>query len=243
VGVCRLHLLRFAQYDTVNRKLGLTWSTNYYESSLATEGGNMCTDGMGKLFATDWILEENANLTEEQVQQVLREYLNVELTILPWPRVSPHLDMSAKLVNAETWIIGEWPTGDPNTSAVNEMVAILEGMTASTGNPYTIYRVQQPDRLRSGYWRTYTNAYMQNGKLLVPTFGVDQDAAALAVFQQALPDWEIVGIDSTGFDGSGGAIHCSTHGIADRGQIDLLQARYGVQSDWALPSAKSPRYH
>jgi len=151
------------------------------------------------------------------VYQAFWDYLNVELTILPWPPISPHLDMCAKLVDPETWIIGEWPSDDPNTPYMDEMVSILESMTASTGHPYTIYRVTQPDRLPKGrgYWRTYTNAYMQNGKALVPIYGVEQDDAAIGVFQQALPGWKIVGINCTGFDGSGGAIHCSTHGIAE----------------------------
>ena len=64
---------------------------------------------------------------------------------------------------------------------------------------------------------------MQNGKVLVPIFDVEQDDDALAVFQQALPGWEIVGINCTGFDGSGGAIHCSTHGIASHDEIEFLK--------------------
>jgi agmatine deiminase len=211
--------------NNVNPKLHLLWGIDYYSSPVVTEGGNMCPDGMGMNFSTEWLLSENHTMSENELHQAFRDYLNVEITILPAPPVSPHLDMSAKLVDPETWIIGEWPPDDPNTPYIDEMVAILESMTASTGNPYTIYRVQQPERLPGsfGYWRTYTNAYMQNGKVLVPIYGVEQDSDALEVFQQALPDWEIVGINCTGFDGSGGAIHCSTHGIASHDQIEFLK--------------------
>ena len=98
------------------------------------------------------------------------------------------------------------------------------------GNPYKIFRIQQPARLsgdepeirKKGYWRTYTNAYQHNGKVLVPTYNVPEDAAALAVYQQALPGWEIVGIDSRGFDGYNGAIHCSTHEISGERAAQLL---------------------
>jgi agmatine/peptidylarginine deiminase len=55
---------------------------------------------------------------------------------------------------------------------------------------------------------------MQNGKVLVPLYNVEQDNAALAVFQQALPDWQIIGIECAPFGDIGGAIHCSTHEIA-----------------------------
>ncbi len=216
--------------NNVNPNLHELWGMDYYESPIVTEGGNLCTDGMGKVFSTTWIRYENFFMSEERLRQTFRDYLNVELTMLPWPPISPHLDMSAKLVDPETWIIGEWTPDDPNTPYMDEMVAILENMIASTGNPYTIYRVKQPDRLPTGYWRTYTNAYMQNGKVLVPIYGVEQDSAALAVFQEALPGWEIVGIDSTGFDGSGGAIHCSTHGIALHDEVYLFVGRLTSQA-------------
>ena len=203
--------------NNVNPALNEMWRMDYYESPILTEGGNLCTDGMGRVFCTRWCLLEASlvGMSEEELREAYWDYLNVELTILPWPPISPHLDMSAKLVDPETWIIGEWPPDDPNTPDINNMIAILDTMTASTGNPYTIYRVQQPDRLPSGYWRTYTNSYMQNGKVLLAVYGVEQDSAAIAVFQQVLPGYEIVPINCAGFDGSGGAIHCSTHGIAD----------------------------
>lgn len=213
--------------NAVNGNLSDIWGSDFYATTIQTEGGNMLGDGMGRLFATDWILQENPGKTEQRVRELFSNYMNVELTILPQPPVSPHLDMTAKIVDPETWIVGEWPPDDPNTPFADEIVQTLESMTASTGNPYTIYRVQQPDRLPGGYWRTYTNTYMQNGVVLVPTYGVEQDDAALAVFQAALPDWEVVGIDSTGFDGSGGAIHCSTHGIASQEIVDLLEEMYG----------------
>jgi len=217
--------------NNVNPGLESLWGMDYYSSPIVTEGGNLSPDGMGKLFCTSWIRRENFFMGEEELRQTLNDYYNVELTILPLPPISPHIDMCAKLVNPETWIIGEWPSDDPNTPYMDRLVAILESMTASTGNPYTIYRIQQPKRLPSGYWRTYTNAYMQNGKVLVPTFGVKQDKAALAVFQQALPGWEIVGIDCTGFDGSGGAIHCSAHGIAHHEEVSFLRSQLSAESN------------
>ena len=71
----------------------------------------------------------------------------------------------------------------------------------------------QPPPSDDGSWRTYTNAYMQNGKVFVPTYGVEQDTSALTVYQEALPDWEIIGIDCNAFADIGGVIHCSTHEI------------------------------
>jgi len=200
--------------NRANAKVSHELQASYFESPLVTEGGNMCPDGMGRVFCTAWIARENFFMSEDRLRQTFWDYYGAELVIMPEPPVSPHIDMCSKLVGPDTWIVGEWPPNDPNTPIMDEFVAVLEGMTASTGRPYTIHRIQQPSRLPSGYWRTYTNAYQHNGKVLVPTFDVPEDAAALGVYQQALPDWEIIGIDCQGFDGSGGAIHCSAHELA-----------------------------
>jgi agmatine deiminase len=209
--------------DKVNNRLQRLWGTDYYETPIDVQGGNVCTDGMGRVFCLESIVKENQpTLNEERLRQAFWDYLNVEMIILPEPPISPHLDMCAKLVDPETWIIGEWPQSDPNTPYVEEMVSILSNMTASTGNAYTIFRIQQPDRRPDGFWCTYTNAYMQNGKVLVPVYNVEQDTAALAVFQQALPDWEIIGIDCASFGDIGGAIHCSTHEIAGHNETTLF---------------------
>jgi hypothetical protein len=58
------------------------------------------------------------------------------------PPISLHLDMCVKLIDSETWIIGQWPQTDPNTSYVEEIVSILSNMIASTDNAYIIFRIQ-----------------------------------------------------------------------------------------------------
>ena len=143
-------------------------------------------------------------------------------------------------MDAETWVVGQWPPDDPNTPPVEQIVSILHSMTASTGNPYTIHRVKQPAQLNSGYWRTYANAYMQNGKLLVPIYSVPEDAAALAAFQAAAPGYEVVGIDCNVMNGSGGAIHCSTHGIAGQEQIVALQRLLALRNSQPQISVSLP---
>jgi len=218
------NIYRHFRDDKVNNRLQRLWRTDYYETPIDVQGGNLCTDGMGRVFCLESIVKENQPmLNEEQLRQVFWDYLNVEMIILPEPPISPHLDMCAKLVDPETWIIGQWPQNDPNTPYVEEIVSILNNMTASTGNTYTIYRIQQPTRRPDGFWNTYTNAYMQNEKVLVPLYNVEQDTTALAVFQQALPDWEIIGIDCASFGDIGGAIHCSTHEIAGHNETIQLK--------------------
>ncbi len=238
--------------NRVNDHLAENWPTNYYCTPIVCEGGNILTDGMGNLFCTNWMNFENqaigfwlarrfgtpTGLNEQQMRQTFWDYLNVELCIFPTPPISPHLDMCAKLVNPETWIIGQWPADDPNTPVVDAIIAMLDTMIAPTGNPYTIYRLQQPPRLPNGAWDSYTNSYMQNGTILVPKWGYpEQDSAALAVFQQALPTYEVVGISCIPMSGWGGCIHCSTHEIAS---WDVMEAWAAAQDMTAFVPMPEP---
>lgn len=57
-------------------------------------------------------------------------------------------------------------------------------------------------------WRTHANSVIANDVVLVPTYGLGTDAAALAIYRDALPDHRIVGIDSEALIILGGALHC-----------------------------------
>ena len=198
----------------------------------------MYPDGMGRVFCTEWLLWENPYHTEEEIKDWFWDYYNADLIILPAPPVSPHLDVSAKLVDPETWIVGEWPPTDPNTPVMDEIVTIFESMSASTGNPYAIHRISQPERLPNGYWRTYTNSYQQNGTVLIPVYDVAQDSLAVVCYREALPGYKIVPINCVGFDMSGGAIHCSTHGISWHGDDYLFTGE--ISMDPVYPPVQIP---
>jgi len=58
---------------------------------------------------------------------------------------------------------------------------------------------------------TYLNFSFVNGALLVPTFrDKKNDALALAIFQQALPNHKVIGIDCWELIWGLGAIHCAS---------------------------------
>ena len=57
---------------------------------------------------------------------------------------------------------------------------------------------------------TYANYLVINGAVLVPTYGTDLDAVALAQVQQAFPQHEIVGIDCQALIRQHGSLHCVT---------------------------------
>ena len=57
---------------------------------------------------------------------------------------------------------------------------------------------------------SYANFYFTNQALLVPTFGVDQDAEALAILESVVRDRPVVSIRSENLLLGLGAVHCVT---------------------------------
>lgn len=60
-------------------------------------------------------------------------------------------------------------------------------------------------------WPSYANALTVNGRVLVPTYGEpERDDAALAVYRQVMPDYDVIGIDARVAANAGGTVHCLT---------------------------------
>ncbi len=57
---------------------------------------------------------------------------------------------------------------------------------------------------------TYLNYYAANKVVLLPVFGVESDAEAIALFEELFPSKEIVPINVDGLYQLGGMLHCVT---------------------------------
>jgi len=61
---------------------------------------------------------------------------------------------------------------------------------------------------------TYANFLFVNGAVLVPTYGVKQDAQALKIFEQTFKNRDVVGIDCSTLIRQHGSLHCVTMNFA-----------------------------
>jgi agmatine deiminase len=68
----------------------------------------------------------------------------------------------------------------------------------------------QGDRLPA----TYANFLITNDCVLVPTYDVPQDEAAIAVLSRCFPDRDIIGIPCHALIEQGGSLHCITMQIS-----------------------------
>lgn len=197
--------------DEFPENLAGAWSLPFYTSDLRIEGGNFIADGAGVCFVTDRVIEQNEGyLTEAEVYDRLQTYCGCD-TVHVLDRLNDgtgHIDMFAKLLDADTMLMGQYDPGDPEYQTLEDNAALVESLVASTGEYYEVVRIPMPGN-PGAYW-TYTNSIIVNDNVYVPTYNDPLDPTALSIYQGAMPGYAIIGIDASSVIGSGGAVHCTT---------------------------------
>lgn len=207
---------------------------------LVNTGGNFMADGFGTAFASNLILEENLGTgfslsvkTEAQIDAMMLMYMGlnryIKMTTLPYDDIH-HIDMHMKLLNEETLLIGEFPTGISDGPQIELNIQyIQDNFLTPFGTPYKIIRIPmvpstggafagQP--FGNGLYRTYANGIFVNKTFIVPYYRQEFDTTAFRILQEAMPGYNIVGIDcdNTGSEmnlvGAGGVLHCITKDVA-----------------------------
>lgn len=227
-------LLGIATYDAVAAP-----------DDLVHTGGNFMVDGHGTAFSSKLILDENGpqsnwNVTvktKDQIDTIMRRYLGIHRYVLmdnlPYDAIH-HIDMHMKLLDEETLLVGEFPSGISDGPYIEANVQyVLDNYLSCYGRPYRVIRVPMVPS-ESGkfppnaYYRTYTNAVFVNRTLLVPTYREEYDTTALRILREALPGYNVVGIDCDNNNApiiaGNGAIHCITKEIGHSDPIWIAHA-------------------
>jgi len=107
---------------------------------------------------------------------------------------------------------------------------ILNNFQTPYGRPYRVVRIPMPPDeygQNPNQWSdylTYTNSLILNNLVLVPIYGLAQDSEALSIYQEAMPGYNIVGINMRNVIPASGAIHCITKEIAANDPIFISHA-------------------
>ena len=233
--------------DLVPEKVAEYFNMNMHNTTqapwdLMATGGNFMSDGMGTAFSSELIVDENSggyawegfdgnvyypDHTIEDINNTLEEFMGIDNYIimenLPYDGIH-HIDMHMKLLNEETLLIAEYPEGVADGPQIEANIQyVLENYTSAFGTPYDVIRIPSPPSSsgnypdNNGYYRTYTNSVFVNNTVLVPFYRTEYDTIAQRIYEQALPGYNIIGID---VDNQGqnlisysGAIHCITHSV------------------------------
>lgn len=190
-------------------------------SPLVLEGGAVECDGAGTAITTrSCVLNENRNpgWDEPRVEAALAEALGVRSVIwldagLAGDHTDGHVDNLARFV-APGRVVVSWPrAGDPNAEVLRAVHTTLKEARDATGRRPEVVKVPSPGRVTTEEGiapASYLNFFIGNRRVLVPTFGKESDAEALATLAALLPEREVQGIDARAILEGGGAIHCIT---------------------------------
>ena len=194
----------------------------HYVAPMVLEGGAISVDGEGTLLTTEQCLlnaNRNPDLTRSQIERTLSLYLGIRKVIWLGNGVEEditdgHVDGVAGFAGPHLVIAAQTKDrSDPNFNTLTENIDRLESASDARGRSIEIVRLVQPKpREVEGIHITpgYTNHYVANGGVIVPTYGISEDKIALETLRSVYPGREVIGVRCSYIEIGGGAVHCIT---------------------------------
>jgi agmatine deiminase len=215
----------------------------YSLEDFVLEGGSIHVDGEGTAMVTEACLlsaGRNPLLSKAEIEQKLKEYLNVEVVIwvphgIYLDETNEHIDNLCAFIRPGEVVLG-W-TDDPKEPQYAYSQATFEALSRqkdSKGRSLVIHKIPVPTDLwmtkeevegidqiattlprKAGDYlgASYINFYFCNGAVILPAFGHELDEQVKAIFTKLLPDKEIVQVYSREILLGGGNIHCMTQQV------------------------------
>jgi hypothetical protein len=219
--------------DFVPEFLESYWGLDYYGPNFEHDGGNMMTDGHGLMMMSTYVNQANPGMTNAQICQIYQDYFGQD-TIYIFQEIAfdltGHIDLWSKIMNDTTILVAQMQANDPNYQLVENHCARMDSIPTYNGGTFHIVRCPMPPLTPQGgggYYKSYLNSLLINGKAIVPIYNLEWDNAALQAYQTALgPEWEVVGINCNGIAFAGGAIHCTTIGVPRHDQDYLVDVDF-----------------
>ncbi len=180
------------------------------------EGGAVEVDGAGSIMTTKQCLlgaARNPGLDQAGLEARLRWALGGDRVIwldrgLANDHTDGHIDTLARFVAPGVVACMEPAANDPNREA---LAGILGDLRAAK---LEVVTVPSPgavlDASKTLMPASYMNFYIANTTVVIPTYGVASDDAAVAAIAKLFPSRRAVGLDGKAVVVGGGAFHCST---------------------------------
>ncbi|MBU0532020.1 agmatine deiminase family protein [Candidatus Micrarchaeota archaeon] len=198
----------------VGTTLGLYLDVPVYRLPIVIEGGNIISDGKGTIMVMDSVLTNNADIDQSHLESIMEDYYGAKrLIILPEApgELCGHIDLIVKFVDEDTLLVAQAPVDHKWHDSLESIADQLENITAANGKNYEVIRVLISSTTDETAEWSYINSLTLNSKVLVPIYGTPEDEQALELYRQAMPEYEIIGINDSIYPI--GAIHCQTKEI------------------------------
>ncbi len=201
--------------DAIPQALANHLGIERYGMNVVHTGGNYMTDGMGNSASTDLVWSENGNNQTFVLQQMddFAGVSNYHVTIDAQGDYIKHIDTWAKFLDVDKILIAEVPSWHHRYWAYEQVADYFAEQISAYGTPYQVYRVYTPQG------QPYTNALILNERVYVPITNSSWDSAALAVYEEAMPGYEVLGF--SGSWQSTDALHCRVKDISDIGMLNI----------------------
>ena len=219
--------------DNISGVFANFWQIPMYGMNLQHTGGNMMEDGRGHGVSDNLVFQENNN-NETNVRNKMRDYLGIDpyhVTIDPQGDYIAHVDCWGKYLAPDKILIAQVPQSNSHYADYESVANYFATTNCCWGYPYHVYRVYEP----GGYTLApYTNSLILNKTVYVPMgSNSTYNQQALAVYQEAMPGYEIVGVNggSAGWENTD-ALHCRTRGVMDFNMlfVDHRNVLFGEQA-------------
>jgi agmatine/peptidylarginine deiminase len=194
-----------------------------FSRDMVLEGGAIETDGRGTLLATRRSVIDparNPALSVGDVERLLGDWLGIERFLwldhgaLAGDDTDSHVDTLVRFADAETLLYVTAPADDADHPALAAMAGQLETFRSAAGRPYRLLPLPFPGVHRAADGRrlpaSYANFLVINDAVLMPAYGVNNDAAAAAVLAKAFPGRDVITIDCRTIIEQNGSLHCLT---------------------------------
>ncbi len=208
------------------------------------EGGAIHSDGEGTILTTDACLlsgGRNINLSKEQIEDKLKEYLGASKVIwLPHgiyqDETNEHVDNVCAFTKPGTVVLAVTDdVNDPQYEFSRQALEVLQNERDAKGRKIEVIKLPIPKvpvcitkYEAAGYQyeegedereigerlaASYVNFYLSNHHVLVPQFDDENDVKACEILQAAFPTRKVAKIPARSIIIGGGNIHCITQQI------------------------------
>jgi len=232
----------------INTYIEANYPTNYdntlFKAPIIHTGGNIMTDGNGAAMSTNLVRDDNDgdpvydytpvtafNYTDAQIAAIMKEFLGIDnYMIFQDPdndlnTTVDHMDCWSKLLDVDIVMIQRVPdTADEYQ--LTENAATDWATRASSYGEHFPYRIHRVDEIPGTNGTNYTNCFIHNRKIYIPAYGgtlADMDAAAIAAYQAAMPQYAVQGYIAKTSDPwlASDAVHCRINTIWDSQMVHI----------------------
>lgn len=185
------------------------------------EGGAVEPDGEGTVLTTrQCLLNPNRGArSQAEVEAGLREALGAQKVLwvtegLLNDHTDGHIDTIARFVAPGRVVCMAPAKDDPNAAVLERIASELSELVDARGRRLEVLRVPSPGEVTDETGRvmpaSYVNFYIANQAVVVPTYGVPADEAAVRAIAALFPGRRTEGVPSRAILSGGGAFHCIT---------------------------------